>query len=545
MLTNVHELGECSNFRTAKEITMTETTERVGETFTEILARDSRPVPERLAVESPMAPGNTRVPPHVYFSQEFHDLEVERLWSRVWQLACLADEIPDVGDYYVYDIAHLSFLIVRTESGGLKAYRNACLHRGRQLRHTHGRGATSLRCAFHGWKWNLDGELKEIPAQWDFPSVDLSEYCLDEALVDTWHGLVFINPDRSAPPLAEYLVGLENHFEVLPFERRQKVCHVEKIMPVNWKACQEAFMESYHVIATHPTLVTSLGDSNSRYDVYGNFSRAISAQEVASPHLHDMPHRAQHADGRHFSKFVHPLSGHTYERLDLDLVQVTDLDGTTGTFAADGGWIEGAITQADPHLCTWVGGPLFPGMEDLGILFPTVPAGEEPRAYVAEQRRAAYRAKYGDLIDVDTVCDAELIDSIYFSVFPNWSPWGVFSELMYRFRPHGDNPEECIFDVMRWVPYPNTNGRAQHASVTRLGVDDDWSLAPELGAVMKVFQQDSINLSKVQRGIKSLDRSGTVLASYNESKIRHFYELLYDALDLGEVQVEVGPRTIG
>jgi len=201
---------------------VTETTERIGQDFADILDADSHPVSDVLRTPSPLPPGNTRVPTAVYTSQEYHDLEVEKLWSRVWQWACLEEEIPNVGDHHVYDVAHLSFLIVRTEDG-LKCYRNACLHRGRRIRENSGHEAKSLRCNFHGWHWNLDGTLREIPAQWDFPSVDPDEYCLDEALVDTWHGFVFINPDLNAGSLADHLEGLAEHHEKLPFEKRAKV----------------------------------------------------------------------------------------------------------------------------------------------------------------------------------------------------------------------------------------------------------------------------------------------------------------------------------
>jgi nitrite reductase/ring-hydroxylating ferredoxin subunit len=83
-------------------------------------------------------------------------------------------------------------LLVRTAPDEIKAYRNACLHRGRKLRETHGRGAINLRCAFHGWCWNNDGSLKEIPCEWDFPDIDTADYDLPEAKVDTWQGFVYL-----------------------------------------------------------------------------------------------------------------------------------------------------------------------------------------------------------------------------------------------------------------------------------------------------------------------------------------------------------------
>ena len=221
--------------------TITGTNRSAGISLSELLDADSHPVSDLLRNESRVGvrEGNTRIPAWYYTSPDFHALEVEKLWSRVWQMACLEDEIPNVGDYHVYEIADLSFLVVRS-ADGIKAFRNACLHRGRRLRETNGEGARNLRCAFHGWSWKLDGSLNEIPCEWDFPSVTEADYSLPEALVDTWHGFVFINPDRSAGPLSEHLAGLDDHFAAYPFERRVKVAHVEKIMRVNWKACQEA-----------------------------------------------------------------------------------------------------------------------------------------------------------------------------------------------------------------------------------------------------------------------------------------------------------------
>lgn len=527
--------------------TITGTHRSAGISFTELLDGDSHPVSDLLRDESRegLSDGNTRIPAAYYTSPEFHALEVEKLWSRVWQMACLEEEIPDVGDYHVYEIADMSFLVVRTATG-IKAYRNACLHRGRLLRETHGKGAKNLRCAFHGWAWNLDGSLKEIPCEWDFPSVKHEDSALPEALVDTWHGFVFINPDRNASPLSEHLEGLDEHFAKYPFEKRVKVAHVEKIMRVNWKACQEAFMESYHVVATHPTLMETLGDANTRYDTYGNFSRAISPHAVESPHLAGMTHYEPLADGKQFARFRHPMNGHIYERVELGRVKIIDLDGNESLFDDEATHIDGNIKQADPHLCQWIGGPTPAGVLDAPLSMPDPPSGvnsvTDIRAWIADQRRITIAQQLDGAIDPDEYSDAELIDSMYYSVFPNWSPWGVFNALFYRFRPHGNNPDECIFEVMMFVPWKDQTQRPTPATVTQLGPDDDWTLAPELGATAKIFQQDSINLPQVQRGLKTQEQQELVFANYNETKIRHFWEHLYQWLELGQTKVSVTPR---
>lgn len=525
--------------------TLTGTDRSAGVSYDELLDGDTRPVPDYLRAQSPMPPGNMRVPASVFYSREFHDLEVELLWKRVWQLACHEDELAEVGDHVVYDIAHLSFLLVRTGVGpdDIAAYRNACLHRGRKLREEDGKRAKNLRCAFHGWCWNLDGSLKEIPCQWDFPSVEPDQYGLPGAQVARWGGLVFINPDLDAEPLEDFLGTLPDHMASLPQERRFKAVHVAKPMRVNWKACQEAFMEAYHVVATHATLLETLGDANTRYDVYENYSRAISPGSVRSPHLADKPVYEPLPDGRMYACFRHPMNGHIYERAGDDLVRVIDLDGNTSEFDAEGRWISGPVSEADPHLCLWIGGKQLPGFEDVPVGMGEPPAGTSPRAYAAEMVREGLRARLGgqlDRVDVDSICDAELIDAIYFSVFPNWHPWGCFNAINYRFRPYGDDPDMSIMEVMLFLPSPTGEDRPPPAVTHWLDVDDDWTEAPELGALAKIFNQDVFNLPKVQAGLKNLAGGEIVYASYNESKPRHFHALLQEWLGVDYPQMLEG-----
>ena len=518
--------------------TVTGTDRSAGISYAELLDQDTHPVSDVFRAQSPMPPGPTKVPAWYYHSQAVHELEVERLWGRTWQMACLEAEIPGVGDYHVYEVADLSFLLVRTGPDEIKCYRNACLHRGRRLRDKPGKGAKSLRCPFHGWNWNLDGSLKEIPCQWDFPSVEADEYSLPEATVGVWQGFVFINPDRDAEPLEDFLEGLTDHFAALPFDRKYKAVHVAKVLRCNWKACQEAFMEAYHVVATHPTLMLDLGDANSRYDVYKNFSRAVSPHGVESPHMVGMTRHEPITDAKMFSRYQHPFSGFIYERVETGVVRVTNLDGIESTFTDDGDWIDGPTQQADPHLCKWVGGQLLPDTEDMTLPVPSIPDGVSKRAFAAESRRAQLRAIYGDTIDVDAASDAELIDAIFYSVFPNWSPWGVFNEINYRFRPNGNNPNEAIFEVMYFRICEDQDNPPPPAKVHWLDVDEDYINAPELGVLAKVLQQDVLNLPNVQRGLRAQEQQEVIFADYNESKIRHFYANYDKMMELdGEVPV--------
>ena len=73
------------------------------------------------------------IPKERYISREFVDLEMERLWPRVWQIACREEELPRPGDYVEYVIGDQSILVVRGADGNVGAYHNACLHRGTRL----------------------------------------------------------------------------------------------------------------------------------------------------------------------------------------------------------------------------------------------------------------------------------------------------------------------------------------------------------------------------------------------------------------------------
>ena len=185
-----------------------------GISYNEIIARDAVPPPSVYLEDSPYPAGVTTVDTKRYYSQAEHDLEVERLWKRVWQMACHESDIPNVGDTHVYDIAELSYLVIRVSESEVKAYPNACLHRGRALCDSHRQELKALRCPFHGWSWNLDGSLKEIPGHWNFPSVTEEEYCLPEVKVGYWGGFYFINPDPQCEPLEDFLGDCDRHFGI-------------------------------------------------------------------------------------------------------------------------------------------------------------------------------------------------------------------------------------------------------------------------------------------------------------------------------------------
>ena len=136
-----------------------------GGLYQELLDHDSRTVPDVLRWNTPM-PGDDalRVPVRRYTDPEYHRLEVERVWKRVWQMACREEDIPEVGDHVNYEIAGMDVIIVRNEGGVIKAFRNVCMHRGRKLKEFNGRDE-ELRCQIRDGSPDRDAADTVMPAE--------------------------------------------------------------------------------------------------------------------------------------------------------------------------------------------------------------------------------------------------------------------------------------------------------------------------------------------------------------------------------------------
>ena len=158
-------------------------------------------MPDVLRLESPRYMGSSDIDIARYISRQWHEREARTLWRTAWQFACRTDDIPEVGDHVLYEVVLDSYIVIRTAPDEIKAYPNACLHRGRRLKEYTGR-CSEIRCPFHGFTWTLDGALKHVPARWDFGQIRDDEFSLPECGVGTWAGFVMINPDPGAEPLA-------------------------------------------------------------------------------------------------------------------------------------------------------------------------------------------------------------------------------------------------------------------------------------------------------------------------------------------------------
>ncbi|WP_159983655.1 MULTISPECIES: Rieske 2Fe-2S domain-containing protein [unclassified Novosphingobium] len=438
-----------------------------GPSVQEIVGADANPPPSILTTQSYEFLGDSDIPVARYTDPEFFSREMEHIWCKTWQWACREEHIPEAGDNYVYEVGPYSIIVVRQRDETIKAFVNSCLHRGTKLRPTEGEGhSNDLRCPYHGWTWNLDGSLKKVPCAWDFPHVVPEKFHLPEVAIGLWGGFVFINLDTDPMPLQDYLGVLPEHFRDWGMADRYVELHMAKELPCNWKTAQEAFLESYHVIETHPQLMTGVGDANVQYDCYGDHvSRFYAVGGVNSPHLEK------------------PLS-------EQDLVNM--------------------MLVGDRSV-----------LDEL-----TVRPGETARLVMARFLRRTLADKY--LADLSRFSDSEIIDTIEYHLFPNMILFpGLSLPMVYRFRPIGLDPNRTLFEILFLRPVPDCKKRPEPAPAVYVKENESYSIVPGMDvAFAMVYDQDTNNLRSQQQGFLNALHSGRkvaqTLGNYQEVRIRHF-----------------------
>lgn len=434
-----------------------------GASVQEILERDINPAPPVLRDVRYDYLGDEDVGYERYYDQAWFDTEIEKLWKRTWQWVCREEHIPEPGDYYVYEVGYLSFIVVRQPDMGVKAFWNACMHRATKLRAAEGAGsANELRCRFHGWVYGLDGRLEQVPCPWDFPHVTTEKFSLAEVRVDRWGGFIFINPDDEAPPLADYLAPIPEHFARWDLADRYVELHLAKELPCNWKAAIEAFLESYHTFETHPQLLTGVGDANVQYDVYSNHvTRFVAVLGVNSPHLEQ------------------PLT----EQQLVDQMLVGD-------------------------------------RSVLGDALK-VREGETARTVMSRYLRKALGDKYGS--DLSGFSDSEIIDTIEYCLFPNTVLFPSLSlPMVYRFRPIENDPNRTLFELLFLRPVPDGGERPPPAEMVRVAEEESYAVVPGMDPdFAHVYDQDTDNLRSQQQGFRASKKRGATLGNYQEVQIRH------------------------
>jgi phenylpropionate dioxygenase-like ring-hydroxylating dioxygenase large terminal subunit len=431
------------------------------------IIEDHRPDSGR---EVPFAVRDRRhVPRERYYDRRFFDLEKQYLWPRVWQMACRLEEIPAPGDFVEYEITDQSVLVVRQRDGSVKAFHNTCRHRGTQLCKGAGRlMGGQIVCPFHGWRWNLDGSSSFVYGAQGFDpdSLDADDIRLQECLVDTWGACVWINMDRSAPPLREALSPVAHYLD--PVENMRVWWWKEAVIKANWKIVVEAFHEGCHSMATHPQLM--MGEE----DRLG-------------------PHKLE------FTTFENGHGRFTGSRDKMDA------EGFIANARQSQICMDATTLERDLHV--------FEGMRH------KVAPGED---FAAAAITALYEYAAGAGIPMPPRPEnGRIWAGSSFFLFPNYIMLPRYANaLALRFRPYGDDPERARLDVWSLTTYPEGREPQSRARLKgRFAPDDadNWEL---------LYRQDMSNLERQQRGLHSVSYTGHRLATTWESLIGNMHQEL-------------------
>lgn len=217
-----------------------------------------------------LTPAAAALHPRLYLDPEVAELEQKRIFERTWQLAGHVCQLPAPGSYLTAQAGTQPVLVVRDEDGGIRAFRNVCRHRGSRLLSGSGACKAAIRCRYHGWTYRLDGALIGVPEGRAFADkLDKSALGLLPARAETLCGLVFVNLDPLATPLAELVGNLPQRLERYGIPSLVAFAPLAGgTQPANWKVIADNYLEGYHIPIAHPGLMRML--DYKRYDVEVN-----------------------------------------------------------------------------------------------------------------------------------------------------------------------------------------------------------------------------------------------------------------------------------
>ncbi|WP_120500737.1 aromatic ring-hydroxylating dioxygenase subunit alpha [Roseovarius sp. EL26] len=189
------------------------------------------------------------LPRHFYTSEDVYENDIKAYWNHSWIWVGHVSQVPHPGDYFLFDYAKESIIVVRDREGEVHAHMNVCRHRGSRVCTEKQGNARVFSCPYHAWTFDLSGKLRGGRAMG--PDFDPSKYGLFPAQIRIFEGLIFVCASDQAPPIDAGLAELQSH--AAPFDfANMKIAHEASYpVPANWKLALENYMECYHCAPSH------------------------------------------------------------------------------------------------------------------------------------------------------------------------------------------------------------------------------------------------------------------------------------------------------
>ena len=425
-----------------------------------------------------------------YTDPAFARLEHQRLWSRVWQAAARLSEVPEIGDFTTYDIGDQSVMVVRVDADTVKAYHNACPHRGTAL--SLGCGSfpnQKIICPFHGWRWDLAGQIEYILERQEFRDGELrdSDVALKEVHSAVFAGFVFINLDTHPQPFDEFIAPVRQLLEDMAIEHMEHRWWKAIPAPANWKAAQEAFLEAFHVPTTHPQL---------EVDAAQVIFEGRDEAEVQFQHRNVAYESYPNGHGRFYGGKNTPMAGKVNTQGDPVEAMADRL-----TLLVEG--LDAMILPEDVELVRSLKGKPIPEGSSLG--------GEYVKALystAAEQQRPMPKPTP----EIIGMWGGEVF------IFPNLMILPqAGNAMMYRVRPNGLDPDSCIFEIYSTKTYPAAK-KPPRAEVQKMTDVSDPA------QFLQIPRQDFHNIPLIQKGLHTSGLKQVWLADYFEKIILNMHQ---------------------
>tara|TARA_Y100000996_G_scaffold33048_1_gene23285 strand:- start:361 stop:1536 length:1176 start_codon:yes stop_codon:yes gene_type:complete len=220
------------------------------------------------------------LPNECYTSKEYTLIERKKLFEDKWMVIGVASSLPNVGDAKPVDILGMPILLVRGKDKKIRVFHNVCSHRGLKLVTKPGNIKNVIRCPYHSWSYNFDGELVATPhiggmnihQTKDF---ERSKSNLKEIRSYIWLDLIMININNNEMSFEEYIKPLSDRWEEFwPIKDRELINHSNDFgyfklnANCNWKFAIENYCESYHLPWVHPGL-NSYSKIEDHYHIQG------------------------------------------------------------------------------------------------------------------------------------------------------------------------------------------------------------------------------------------------------------------------------------
>jgi len=186
---------------------------------------------------------------YFYKDPEIYEKEISEIFLKRWVLAGHLSQIPNVGDYFLFEFDEESVILTKAKDGKIKAHLNVCRHRGSRICLNNQGNVKAFTCPYHAWSYDLDGNL--IAARIMGDDFDKSENSLHKANIELVGGLIFICLGDNPPSLKAMRDDLGDVFEQFGFDHMKLAVQKNYVIPANWKLALENYQECYHCTPSH------------------------------------------------------------------------------------------------------------------------------------------------------------------------------------------------------------------------------------------------------------------------------------------------------